>query len=230
MKILVTAFDPFGGAPTNPALEIMRALPTAIGGAKIIKRQVPTVFTKAIEAATSAIDEFAPSAVISLGLAGGRSGISVERVAININDARIPDNEGNSPIDQPIDPAGPPAYFATLPVKAMVNAMREVGVEASVSNSAGTFVCNNIMYGVLNHLARAGRPIPAGFVHVPFTPDLARSHDLRSHDLHFLTSRDIGGIPGTPHTPFLNIDDGVRAITAAIEVLVRTLAEGPAAR
>ncbi|QEU12326.1 pyroglutamyl-peptidase I [Dermabacter vaginalis] len=172
MTILVTAFDPFGGESLNPALEAVKALPSDIAGEKVVTVEVPTVFGKAIEAATAAIDEHQPSAVLCVGQAGGRFDITPERVAINIDDARIADNEGHQPIDKPVVEGAPPAYFATLPIKAMAQAIRDAGIPSSVSNSAGTFVCNHIMFGVLHHLATVGpHNVRGGFVHVPFIPE-----------------------------------------------------------
>lgn len=166
--VLVTGFTPFGGEDTNPSWEIVRQLPDAIAGYTIEKLRVPTEFGKAIDVAAKAIDKLQPQVVLCFGQAGGRSHISVERVAINVDDARIPDNAGLQLIDQPIRPNAPAAYFCTVPVKAMVAGMSRAGVPAAVSNSAGTFVCNHLIYGVLNHIAVQGYPIRAGFIHVPF--------------------------------------------------------------
>jgi len=166
--VLVTGFEPFGGEDTNPSWEICRALPGAIGHSRIHTLRVPTEFRRAIEVVAAAIEEFEPAVVILLGQAGGRACVSVERVAINVDDARIPDNAGLQPIDEPIAASGPPAYFATVPVKAMLAAIREAGVPAEVSNSAGTFVCNHLFYGTLHYLAASGRDARSGFIHVPW--------------------------------------------------------------
>lgn len=199
MSILVTAFDPFGGEKINPALEAVKALPAEIAGEEIITVEVPTVFGKAIEAATAAIDEHQPSAVLCVGQAGGRFDITPERVAINVDDARIADNEGQQPIDEPVVEGAPPAYFATLPIKAMAQAIREAGVPSSVSNSAGTFVCNHIMFGVLHHLATVGpREARGGFVHVPFIPE------------------QTVGKPGQPSLSTETITEGLTAAIRAI--------------
>ena len=173
MKILLTAFDPFGGEPLNPALEAVIRIPSAIGGIQVAKQEIPTVFCKSIRVAAAAIDKEKPDAVLCIGQAGGRHGLTPERVAINIDDARIPDNEGNQPIDRPICPDGPPAYFSTLPIKAMTQKIRAAGIPASVSNSAGTFVCNHLMYGVLHHQALCHPHIRGGFLHVPYAPGQA---------------------------------------------------------
>lgn len=171
MKILVTAFDPFGGDKVNPALEAVKLLPDQVAGAQIVKLMVPTVFHKSIQKVAAAIREQKPDVVLCVGQAGGRFDLTPERVAINVDDARIPDNEGNQPIDAPIFEDGAPAYFTTLPVKAMVKAIRDAGLPASVSNSAGTFVCNHLMYGVLYTLAKEFSQVRGGFIHVPFIPE-----------------------------------------------------------
>ena len=171
MKILVTAFDPFGGESINPALEAVKLMKDNIDGAEIVKLEIPTVFRKSIDKVAEAIVKENPDVVLSIGQAGGRFEVTPERVAINVDDARIPDNEGNQPIDVPIYEDGAPAYFATLPVKAMVEAIRSAGLPSSLSNSAGTFVCNHIMYGVLYQIEKMGKNIRAGFIHVPFIPE-----------------------------------------------------------
>ena len=166
--ILVTGFEPFGGEDVNPSWEICRDLPEAIGATRVHVLQVPCEFRTAIEVVAGEIERLEPAIILSLGLAGGRAAMGVERVAINVDDARIEDNAGSSPVDEPIASAGPAAYFATVPVKAMVAAMREADVPAIVSNTAGTFVCNHLMYGVLHFLAASGRDARAGFIHVPW--------------------------------------------------------------
>ncbi len=171
MKILVTAFDPFGGESINPALEAVKLMKDNIDGAEIVKLEIPTVFRKSIDKVAEAIVKENPDVVLSIGQAGGRFEVTPERVAINVDDARIPDNEGNQPIDVPIYEDGAPAYFTTLPVKAMVEAIKSVGLPSSLSNSAGTFVCNHIMYGVLYQIEKMGKNIRAGFIHVPFIPE-----------------------------------------------------------
>ena len=167
MKLLLTAFDPFGGASVNPALEAVK-LVGKVDGVDIIKLEVPTVFGRAVEIVTAAIDEHKPDAVLCVGQAGGRPDLTPERVAINVDDARIPDNGGNQPVDVPVVAGGPAAYFSTLPIKAMAAKIREAGLPASVSNSAGTFVCNHLMYGVLHHLAQHCPNVRGGFLHAPF--------------------------------------------------------------
>lgn len=170
MTILITAFEPFQQETINATMEALALLPDSVCGHTLIKRTIPVVFGKAVEAVTALVDDLRPEAVICLGQASGRAEVTPERVAINVMDARIPDNAGKQPADAPIREDGPAAYFSTLPVKAMVQAMKEAGVPASLSNTAGTFVCNDLMYGLLDHLARNGRNIPAGFIHIPATP------------------------------------------------------------
>lgn len=173
-KLLLTAFTPFDGERINPALEAVKLLKDKIENVEIVKFEVPTVFGKSIQLVFDAIDKEKPDFVLSIGQAGGRAEITPERVAINLNDARIPDNEGNQPIDEPIFPDGENAYFSTLPVKAMVEAIREEGIPSSLSNSAGTFVCNHLMYGVLHYLNK--RPgMKAGFIHVPYIPEQTKN-------------------------------------------------------
>ena len=174
MKLLLTAFTPFDGERINPALEAVKLVKDRIGNLLIVKLEVPTVFGMSIDTVREAIEREKPDFVLSIGQAGGRAEICPERVAINLDDARIPDNEGNQPIDEPIFPDGENAYFSTLPVKAMVEAIRKEGLPSSLSNSAGTYVCNHLMYGVLYYLDK--RPvIKAGFIHVPYIPEQTKN-------------------------------------------------------
>jgi pyroglutamyl-peptidase len=166
--VLVTGFDPFAGESTNPSWEICRMLPGTIAGLRVESMRVPCEFRHAIEVVTKAIERHRPALVVCLGQAGGRSHMSVERVAINVDDARAPDNAGARPVDEPIASGGPPAYFSTLPIKAMTAAMRRAGVPTEVSNSAGTYVCNHLMYGVLHFIAHSRLEARAGFIHVPY--------------------------------------------------------------
>ena len=173
-KLLLTAFTPFDGEKINPALEAVKLVKDRIGNLLIVKLEVPTVFGKSIDTVRDAIEREKPDFVLSIGQAGGRAEITPERVAINLDDARIPDNEGNQPIDEPIFPDGENAYFSTLPVKAMVEAIRKEGLPSSLSNSAGTYVCNHLMYGVLYYLDK--RPgIKVGFIHVPYIPEQTKN-------------------------------------------------------
>lgn len=171
MKILVTGFDPFGGEKINPALEAVKGLPENIKGAEIKKLEIPTVFGKAAEVVKDAIVDFQPDYVLNVGQAGGRFALTPERVAINVDDARIADNEGNQPIDVAIQEDGEAAYFTQLPVKAMVTAIKKAGIPGAVSNTAGTFVCNHIMYQVQYMIHKEFPQIKGGFMHVPFIPE-----------------------------------------------------------
>ena len=170
MKVLVTGFDPFGGEPINPAWEAVKAMKDTIAGAEIIKMQILTVVGKSIEKIHQKMKELQPDLVISVGQAGGRFGVTPERVAINVTDARIPDNEGNQPIDEPIFPDGPAAYFSNLPVKAMVQAIKDAGYPSVLSNSAGTYICNHVMYGILYYIEKEFPNVRGGFIHVPYAP------------------------------------------------------------
>jgi pyroglutamyl-peptidase len=197
--VLVTGFEPFGGDATNPSWEICTRLPKEISGRRVEICRVPCEFRRAIEVVAEAIERHHPDIVISLGLAGGRNRIGVERVAINVDDARIPDNAGAQPIDEMIAANGPPAYFATIPVKAIARGVRAAGVPAEVSNSAGTYVCNHVMYGVLHYLAASGNHARAGFIHVPY----AESQVLDKRD-----------------APALSIESMTRGVEAAIAAAV----------
>lgn len=169
--VLLTGFEPFDQGPVNPSWEAVRRLDGVQLGndARIVARRLPCAFATAGECLTQLIDELQPAMVIATGLGPGRNDISVERVAININDARIPDNLGEQPIDTAVVVDGPAAYFTTLPIKAMVKAVREAGIAASVSQTAGTFVCNQVFY-LLQH-ALAGLGVRSGFIHLPFLPE-----------------------------------------------------------
>ena len=199
MKLLLTAFDPFGGDAVNPALEAVKLVADKIGRFEIVKLEVPTVFRKSIERVAQAIEEEKPDAVLCIGQAGGRFEITPERVAINIDDARIKDNEGNQPIDTKIFEDGENAYFTTLPIKAMVEAIREANLPAAVSNTAGTFVCNHLMYGVLYTLAKNYPNIKDGFTHVPFIPEQVARR--------------------TPVAPYMALEDIKRGLEAAISAI-----------
>lgn len=199
MKILVTGFDPFGGEKVNPALEAVKSLPSEIHGAEIHWVEIPTVFYKAADVLETAIVRFQPDAVLCIGQAGGRASLTPERVAINQDDARIPDNQGNQPIDTPIRLDGQAAYFSTLPVKAMVQAIKEEGLPATVSNTAGTFVCNHLMYQALYLADKKFSHMRAGFIHIPY-----------------MTEQVIN----KPNTASMNLTDIVRGIEAAIGAIV----------
>lgn len=168
MKILVTGFDPFGGETVNPAYEAVKLLPDTIGGAQIFKLEIPTVFSLSGPAVEEGIKKYQPDVVLCVGQAGGRASISVEKVAINFVDARIPDNNGEQPLDEPLQADGPAAYFSTLPVKAMVQHVKDAGLPCYLSFTAGTYVCNSIMYKVLYMCEKRYPGIRAGFIHVPY--------------------------------------------------------------
>src|ERR1700686_2244784 len=177
MKALVTGFEPFAGEPINPALEAVQRLPAWLGVLDIAIETLPAVFGRALDVLENAIIATDPDIVLCVGQAGGRAALSLERVAINIDDARIPDNSGQQPIDRPVVAGGPPAYFATLPIKAAAAAWRGADRPAIVSNPAGTFVCNHVFYGLL-HLAATRRPgLRGGFLHVPYLPSQAARQD-----------------------------------------------------
>ncbi|ADU34916.1 pyroglutamyl-peptidase I [Variovorax paradoxus] len=177
-RVLVAGFEPFENDAVNPAWEIARALDGwACEGAVVQAVQLPCVFGRAIDALDAALIGPPLQLVLCVGAAGGRAEISMERAALNIDDARIPDNAGQQPIDLPVVKHGPAAYFSTLPIKAMVRDVRAAGLPAAVSNTAGTFVCNHIFYALMHRLAT--RPALAhtrgGFVHVPYLPEQAAS-------------------------------------------------------
>jgi len=170
-KILVTSFEPFGGEMLNPSQIAVAELPDVIDGVEIIKQVIPVVFDESIEVLYGRLKQEKPDAIICVGQAGGRPNITVERVAINVNDARIGDNSGMAPVDEPIFVTGPAAYFATLPIKAMVQHCNEAGIPAAISNSAGTFVCNHLLYAACHYGALNQPGMKAGFVHIPFVPE-----------------------------------------------------------
>lgn len=170
MKIIVTGFDPFGGEKINPSIECVKALPE-VEGVELIRLELPTVFKESAKRLNEVINEVKPDVVLSVGQAGGRPGITMERIAINVDDARIPDNISQQPIDEAIQTEGAAAYFSTLPIKRIVKAIREAGISAEVSNSTGTFVCNHIMYQALFAATKDDKPFKAGFMHIPFIPE-----------------------------------------------------------
>ncbi|WP_209475685.1 pyroglutamyl-peptidase I [Thermococcus stetteri] len=173
MKIVVTGFGPFGGEKINPSWEAVKALPNEIGGAEIIKHMLPVTFNGVRKMIPELIVKERPDAVILTGQAGGRSNITVERVAINVMDSAMPDNEGYTPEDEPVFEDAPVAYFATIPVKTIVKALREAKIPAVVSNTAGTYVCNAAMFTALHTIEVSGMTTKAGFIHVPFSHEQA---------------------------------------------------------
>ncbi len=195
-QILLTAFEPFGGDPVNPSLLIARQLHgETVAGARVMALELPCVFHRALTVLDEALQRTRPTLAVALGLAAGREGLSIERVAINVDDARIPDNAGAQPVDEAIAPEGPVAWFSTLPIKAMVAALNQAGVPASVSQTAGTFVCNHVFYGLQHRLAGTG--VRSGFIHVPLLPEQADRH---------------------PGQPVLALAEQVRGVRLALEV------------
>lgn len=204
LKVLLTAFEPFGGEAINPSLEIALALTgSVIGGHRIVGQVLPVAFGETPHTLRQALQAERPQLVIALGQAGGRSEISLERVAINLIDARIADNAGVQPVDRPVLAGAPSAYFSTLPIKAMRNALHAEGIPAQISFSAGTFVCNQVFYLVMHELVAMRSTARAGFIHVPYLPAQAAFHR------------------GAPSMALDTMIAGVRfAIAAAIETAV----------
>lgn len=196
-RILLTGFTPFGDETINPSWEAVRALDGKhIGGHRVVARLLPTVFADSQRELALAVDEVEPAILLGVGQAGGRSRISLERVAINVQDARIADNAGAQPIDEAIVSGGPAAYFSTLPIKAMLKALLAEGLPAEVSNTAGTFVCNHVAYLML-HLAAKHAGLRAGFIHIPYLPSQAARF---------------------PNTPSMSQEDVVHALSIALQV------------
>ena len=200
MKLLLTAFDPFGGDAVNPALEAVKLVADKIGRFEIVKLEVPTVFRKSIERVAQAIEEEKPDAVLCIGQAGGRFEITPERVAINIDDARIADNKNNTPIDEIIRKDGENAYFSTLPIKALVAELTKNNIPAAISNTAGTFVCNHIMYESLYLSKTKFNNFSAGFIHIPYIKEQ---------------------VENKPDIPFMQLE----MIIDALKIIIETSAE-----
>ncbi|WP_421998415.1 pyroglutamyl-peptidase I [Reyranella sp.] len=197
MKALVTGFDPFGGDKVNPSSLAVGRLRKRLGGLAVHTAELPTSYARSAGVLRAAIDRVKPELVLCVGQAGGRSELCLERVAINVQDARIRDNDGKQPIDRPVVKDGPAAYFATLPIKACVAGLREAGLPAAVSNTAGTFVCNHILYALMDIAQDHPAPFRGGFLHIPFVPEqVARA----------------GAAPS------MAIDDVVRGIEIILEV------------
>ena len=170
-KLLVTGFDPFDGQPVNPAREAVMRLPDTVGGYEITKLEIPTVFGLAAETVLQAAEELRPHAILCVGQAGGRAAVTPEVVGINLREATIPDNAGNIPVNIPVIENAPAAYFATLPVRDMARAAKERGIPCALSYTAGTFVCNDLLYTLLHHYRDTD--VQVGFVHIPFLPEQA---------------------------------------------------------
>lgn len=178
-RILLTGFDPFNGARVNPSWQAVQALHNRqIGGRRIVAAQLPTVFGASLRRLDTLLDQLRPELVICVGQAGGRGALSLERVAINVDDAPIPDNAGDQPVDTPVAAGAPAAYFSSLPIKAALAALRREGLPAEVSQTAGTFVCNHVFYGLMHRIATHPglRHTRGGFVHVPWLPEQGVPH------------------------------------------------------
>jgi len=186
MKILVTGFTPFGGEKINPSWEAVKRLPDRIGGAELVKREIPTEFDASGAALRELLAELRPDAVLCVGQYGGANCIRVERVAVNLRDARIADNAGRQPADEPVVLGGPDAYFATVPTRGIVDALREKNIPAQLSYSAGTFVCNNLLYCALHESAQSYPTLRCGFIHVPFLPEQTRDGSAPSMSLELM--------------------------------------------
>ena len=198
-KLLITGFDPFGGESVNPAFEAVRLLPDEIAGFELCKLEIPTEFIRSGVLLKEALRAEHPDAVLCVGQAGGRTAVTPERVAINLMDARIPDNAGYQPTDTPVVPDGPAAYFSTLPVKAIVKRIQSDGLPASVSNTAGTYVCNSLLYTLLHTAALEHPNLRGGFIHVPYA---------------------LEQLPGKLNGTFaMPLPDIARALTRAIEAI-----------
>ena len=193
-QLLITGFDPFGGASVNPAREAVMALPDVVGDYALTKLEIPTVFGLAAETVLQAAEALCPDIILCVGQAGGRAAITPEVVAINLREASIPDNHGNQPRNIPVVENAPAAYFSTLPVRAMAESVKAAGIPCSLSYSAGVFVCNDLLYTLLHHYD--GTDTRVGFVHIPYLPEQAGE-----------------GVASLP------LEDAVRGLTAAIQAL-----------
>jgi len=201
MRILVTGFEPFGQDNVNPSSELLKKLPSQILTADVIKLEIPVVRWKALDKIREAIKEYSPDVVLSVGQLAGRSDISIERVAINIDDYQMPDNDGNKPIDEPIIKDAPNAYFMSIPIKAIHKKLIENRMPASISNSMGTYLCNHVAYGVANMISEYEN-IKSGFIHIPILPEQAINK---------------------PKTPSMSLETSTRAIELVIEAIVESL-------
>lgn len=196
MKILVTGFEPFGNDTYNPSMEVLKALPERINDIEIVTAVLPVVRYESLRKAEELIESQRPAAVLSLGVAGGRDAITPERTAVNVDDFRIADNGGFQPCDEPVCKDGPAAYFSSLPVKEMVKAISALGLPAKLSESAGTFVCNHVFYGIRHYCSLKHPEIISGFMHIPFAAEQ--------------------GIKDRPSLPLNDIAKGVKAAIEAI--------------
>ena len=193
-RLLITGFDPFGGETVNPSWEAVRRLPDQVGSWRLTKLQIPTVFDGAAQTVLESAEELAPDAILCIGQAGGRNAVTPEVVAINLREARIPDNAGCQPVNLPVVEGGPAAYFATVPVRGMEKAMLAAGYPAALSYSAGAFVCNDVLYTLLHRLDATDTRV--GFIHVPFLPEQAKENQ-----------------------PSMPLEDIIGALSAAIDAM-----------
>ncbi|WP_105617141.1 pyroglutamyl-peptidase I [Vallitalea okinawensis] len=199
MKALVTGFEPFGGEAINPAFEAVNVMKDEIGSCQVVKQELPTVFNQSLEVLEEAIEKEQPDIVICVGQAGGRFGLSLERVGINLNEARIPDNAGQQPMGEPIKEDGENAYFSNLPNKAILKELTENNIPASLSYTAGTYVCNHVLYGLMYMIQKKYTHIRGGFIHVPFLPEQT------------LMKRN---------TPFMSLDMIVKGLEIAVKITI----------
>ena len=193
-KLLITGFESFGGCPRNPSWMAVELLPDQVGDYRLTKMELPTVFGAAAQMVLEAARELRPDVILCVGQAGGRDAVTPERIAVNMARTRIPDNQGNQPVETPILPGAPDGIFSTVPVCAMADAITAAGLPGKISNTAGTFVCNDTLYRLLHHFA--GTAVRAGFVHVPWLPEQAKDG-----------------------APSMNLTDIIAALTAAIGAL-----------
>jgi pyroglutamyl-peptidase len=208
LRVLVTGFEPFGGDSVNPSWLVAQHLSRAsIAGVQVQAVQLPCVFGLSAHVLAQALAQHPPDVVLALGLAQGRDGISIERVAINVDDARVSDNAGQQPIDTPVVPGGPAAYFSTLPIKHLVQGLQQAGHAAHISQTAGTFVCNHVFYALQHHLH--GQPAMSGFVHLPALPEQAAR-------------------AGRPTPPSMALADQVAAVQCLLQLCVSHRADGSA--
>lgn len=190
--VLLTGFAPFGGEPSNPSWDAVQALDGArIASHRVATHCLPVEFGASLDTLREAIRELEPALVLCVGQAGGRAQLSLERIAINVDDARIADNAGACPIDVPVAADGPAAYFSDVPIKAILLALRDAGIPAEVSQTAGTYVCNHVFYGLI-HALREARGVRGGFIHIPYSPAQAANH------------------PGAPSLPVATVSEGLR--------------------
>jgi pyroglutamyl-peptidase len=215
--VLLTGFEPFGGERLNPSwLAVRRLHGLTIHGHRIVSRRLPTAYRESLQKLRRLLRRLRPALVICVGQAGGRAEITPERVAINVDDSLLPDNAGWKPVDAAIIPGGPAAYWSTLPVKAIVRALQRHGIPASVSSTAGTFVCNHVFYGLMHELAKGGGTVRGGFVHVPFLPQQA-ARQAGLSEPHLRGS----GLANQPTPPSVPLEVVIRALLVAVKESLR---------